>query len=70
MSGIVDPEAPYPDGCGPDCKGCDPCVCGHPWSDHSVENGCHGRHSCGCNGFDALFKPRIFMPPGDTQGAK
>jgi hypothetical protein len=56
---LIDTEAPYPDGCGPDCKGCDPCVCGHPWSDHLAGAACE---NCSCATFDSRFKVKVFYP--------
>jgi hypothetical protein len=52
-------DDPYPEGCGPDCPGCDPCVCKHPWSDHLAGGPCE---NCSCEEFDALFKARFYAP--------
>lgn len=59
---LIDSEAPYPDGCGPDCKGCDPCECGHPWSDHDSarDRVCCGDW-CDCKAFDSKSKTRVFF---------
>ena len=53
----------YPDGCGPDCTGCDPCTCGHRWDEH--DGACFG---CTCAKFDQRFKTRIFMPEREVIG--
>lgn len=71
MSGLIDPEAPYPDGCGPNCPGCDPCVCGHPWGEHTdpryeFGTGCLDVSGCPCTKFDPRFKPHIVMPSNLT----
>jgi len=66
VSGLIDPDAPYPDGCGPDCKGCDLCVCGHPWSQHTDgrdgKRGCLDASLCTCTNFNRLYKMRIYYP--------
>lgn len=69
---LIDSEAPYPDGCGPDCKGCDPCECGHPYSDHGDGGECAARvrkhdyvgiyyHGCPCPKFDSRSKDAILQ---------
>jgi hypothetical protein len=56
-----------------DCgtTGCDPCVCGHPWSEHTdpryeFGTGCLDVSGCPCAEFDPLFKAHVVMPPGLT----
>ena len=59
---LFDPEAPYPDGCGPDCDGCDPCVCGHRWGLHGPAAGCLAPTRCACVRFDPVHKAHIIYP--------
>lgn len=49
-----------------DCgtTGCDPCVCGHPWSDHEGRPECLGDQGhCMCAKFDRKIKPHFVIPP-------